>query len=130
MAPRPRDHSHRVGGYDVKLILRWLINAAALYVAVKLVPGIEASDTQAILIAAIVIGLINATLKPIAVLLTLPLTILTLGLFYLFVNGAMLYLAAALTPGFQLAGFGSAVLGAIVISVVGMLLGGLVEQDD
>jgi putative membrane protein len=119
-----------VGGYDVKLILRWLINAAALYVAVRLVPGIEASDTQAILIAAIVIGLINATLKPIAVLLTLPLTILTLGLFYLFVNGAMLYLAAALTPGFQLAGFGSAVLGAIVISVVGMLLGGLVEQDD
>ena len=81
----------------MKLILRWLINAAALYVAVKLVPGIEASDTQAILIAAIVIGLINATLKPIAVLLTLPLTILTLGLFYLCVNGAMLYLAAALT---------------------------------
>jgi putative membrane protein len=119
-----------VGGYDVKLILRWLINAAALYVAVKLVPGIEASDTQAILIAAIVIGLINATLKPIAVLLTLPLTIITLGLFYLCVNGAMLYLAAALTPGFQLAGFGSAVLGAIVISVVGMLLGGLVEKND
>ncbi len=87
----------------MKLILRWLINAAALYVAVKLVPGIEASDTQAILIAAIVIGLINATLKPIAVLLT---------------------------PGFQLAGFGSAVLGAIVISIVGMLLGGLVKQDD
>ncbi len=114
----------------MKLILRWLVNAAALYVAVKLVPGIEASDTQAILIAAIVIGLINATLKPIAVLLTLPLTVITLGLFYLLVNGAMLYLTAALTPGFELAGFGSAVLGAIVISIVGMLLGGLVREED
>jgi putative membrane protein len=114
----------------VKLILRWLINAAALYAAVKLVPGIEATDTQAILIAAVVIGLINATLKPIAVILTLPLTIVTLGLFYLCVNGAMLYLTAALTPGFRLAGFGSAVLGAIVISIVGMLLGGLVRKED
>lgn len=114
----------------MKLILRWLINAAALYVAVRIVPGIEASDTQAILIAALVIGLINATLKPLAVLLTLPLTVLTLGLFYLCVNGAMLYLTAALTPGFELAGFGSAVLGAIVVSIVGMLLGGLVEKAD
>ncbi|MCL7970494.1 MAG: phage holin family protein [marine benthic group bacterium] len=114
----------------MKLILRWLINAAALYVAVRIVPGIEATDTNAILIAAVVIGLINATLKPLAVLLTLPLTVLTLGLFYLVVNGAMLYLTAALTPGFQLAGFGSAVLGAIVISIVGMLLGGLVGDED
>lgn len=114
----------------MKLILKWLINAVALYVAVRLVPGIEATDTQAILIAALAIGLINATLKPIAVLLTLPLTIVTLGLFYLVVNGAMLYLAAALTPGFELAGFGSAVVGAIVISIVGMLLGGLVRDED
>jgi len=114
----------------VKLILRWLVNAVALYVAVKLVPGIEASSTQAILIAAIVIGLINATLKPIAVLLTLPLTIVTLGLFYLFVNGAMLYLTAALTPGFELAGFGSALVGAIVVSLVGMLLNSFLRDDD
>lgn len=114
----------------MRLILKWLVNAAALYVAVALVPGIEATDTRAILIAAVVIGLINATLKPIAVLLTLPLTILTLGLFYLCVNGAMLYLTAALTPGFELAGFGSAVLGAIVVSIVGMLLGGRVEKTD
>jgi putative membrane protein len=114
----------------VKLILRWLVNAAALYAAVALVPGIEARDYGSILIAAIVIGLINATLKPIAVLLTLPLTVLTLGLFYLLVNGAMLYLTAALTPGFELAGFGSAVLGAIVVSIVGMLLGGWVEKKD
>ena len=114
----------------MKLILRWLVNAAALYVAVRIVPGIEASDTQAILVAALVIGLINATLKPLAVLLTLPLTVVTLGLFYLCVNGAMLYVTAALTPGFELAGFGSAVLGAIVVSIVGMLLSGLVEKAD
>jgi putative membrane protein len=119
-----------VEGHAVKLILRWLVNAVALYVAVKLVPGIEASSTQSILIAAIVIGLINATLKPIAVLLTLPLTIVTLGLFYLFVNGAMLYLTAALTPGFELAGFGSALVGAIVVSLVGMLLNSFLRDDD
>ena len=114
----------------MKLIVRWLVNAAALYVAVALVPGIEATGARAILIAAVVIGLINATLKPIAVLLTLPLTVITLGLFYLCVNGAMLYLTAALTPGFRLAGFGSAVLGAIIVSIVGMLLGGWVEKKD
>ena len=114
----------------MKLIVRWLINAAALYVAVQIVPGIRAEDTGAILIAAVVIGLINATLKPIAVLLTLPLTILTLGLFYLIVNAAMLYLAAALTPGFELTGFGSAVVGGVVVSLVGMLLGGLAERTD
>jgi len=114
----------------VKLIVRWLVNAAALYVAVALVPGIEATGARAILIAAVVIGLINATLKPIAVLLTLPLTVITLGLFYLCVNGAMLYLTAALTPGFRLAGFGSAVLGAIIVSIVGMLLGGWVDKQD
>jgi putative membrane protein len=114
----------------VKLILKWLINAAALYAAVQLIPGIEAEGTGAILIAAVVIGLINATLKPLAVLLTLPLTVVTLGLFYLVVNGAMLYLAAALTPGLRLSGFGAAVLGAIVVSIVGMLLGGLVRDED
>lgn len=114
----------------MKLILKWLINAAALYAAVQLIPGIEAEGTGAILIAAVVIGLINATLKPLAVLLTLPLTVVTLGLFYLVVNGAMLYLAAALTPGLRLSGFGSAVLGAIVVSIVGMLLGGLVRDED
>ena len=60
----------------------------------------------------------------------LLLTIVTLGFFYLVVNGAMLYLAAALTPGLELAGFGSAILGAVVISIVGMLLGGLVRDED
>jgi putative membrane protein len=114
----------------MKLIVKWLINAAALYAAVSLIPGIEASSTRAILIAAVIIGLVNATLKPIAVLLTLPITLVTLGLFYLVVNGAMFYLVAALTPGLELAGFGSAVVGAIVMSIVGTLLSGLVKEDD
>jgi putative membrane protein len=114
----------------MKLIVKWLINAAALYAAVSLIPGIEASSTRAILIAAVIIGLVNATLKPIAVLLTLPITLVTLGLFYLVVNGAMFYLVAALTPGLELAGFGSAAVGAIVMSIVGTLLSGLVKEDD
>jgi putative membrane protein len=113
----------------LKLVLKWLINAAALYVAERLVPGIQVDDTGSLLLAAAVIGLVNAGLKPLAVVLTLPVTVLTLGLFYLVVNGAMLYLAAALTPGFELSGFGAAVLGALVMSIVAMLLSGIVDAE-
>jgi putative membrane protein len=112
----------------MKLVLRWLINAAALYVAAWVVPGIQVAGTGTLLLAALVIGLVNAVVKPLAVLLTLPITILTLGFFYLVVNGLMLYLAAALTPGFALSGFWAAFFGALVISVVGMLLSGIVSR--
>ena len=114
----------------MKFLVHWFVIAIALWVTAAILPGVEFESTTALAIGAIILGLVNALVRPILTLLTLPITILTLGLFYLCVNGAMLYLAAALTPGFELAGFGSAVLGAIVISIVGMLLGGLVEQDD
>ncbi len=112
------------------MILKWLITAASLYVAAWLVPGIEVLDTKALLLAALVIGLVNVFVKPLAVLLTLPLTFLTLGLFYLVVNGAMLYLAAAVSPGFELSGFGAAILGALVVSIVSGFLHGIVRRDD
>lgn len=109
----------------MRLVVSWLVNAAALWVATWIVPGIFVEGGGTLLLAALVIGLVNAVVKPVLVLLTLPITIVTLGLFYLVLNGLMLYLAAALTPGFELGGFLSALLGAVVISVVGMILHGL-----
>lgn len=110
----------------MRLVVSWLVNAAALWVATRIVSGISVEGGGTLLLAALVIGLVNAVVKPVLVLLTLPITIVTLGLFYLVLNGLMLYLAAALTPGFQLAGLLPAVLGAVVISVVGMILHGIV----
>lgn len=100
-------------------LLRTLVTAFALWAATRLVPGIVVDGTTSLLLAALVFGLVNATVRPIARLVSLPLTILTLGLFLLVINAAMLALAAALVPGFQLASFWAAFLGAIVVGVVG-----------
>lgn len=111
------------------ILTSWLVNAVALYVTAWLVPGIDVSGGFALLLAALVIGLVNAVVRPVAVVLTLPITVLTLGLFYLVLNGLLFYLAAALTPGFALAGFWSAVLGALVMSLVGMTIHALVSGE-
>ncbi len=103
-------------------IVNWLINAAALYVAARLIAGVTVADTEALLLAAFVIGLVNAIVKPILVVLTLPLTVLSLGLFYFVLNGLLLYLAAAITPRFELAGVGTAILAALVMSLVATFL--------
>ncbi len=114
----------------MRILVSWLVNAAALYVTAWLVPGILISGGLGpLLLAALVIGLINAVVRPVAVVLTLPITILTLGIFYLVLNGLLFYLAAAVTPGFALTGFWAAVLGALVMSVVGMVLHALVPGD-
>lgn len=111
-------------------LVNWLVTAVALYVTAMLVPGIVVGEGVApLLLAALIIGLVNAVLKPILVVLTLPITLLTLGLFYLILNAALFALAAALTPGFDLSGFGAAFLGAIVMSVVGMILHAIVPGD-
>jgi len=90
-----------------------------------MVPGIYVGSWAALLVAALVLGFANAVLRPLLVILTLPITVLTLGLFYLVVNGAVFALAAALVPGFRVASLGSAVVGALVVSVVSFLLGWL-----
>lgn len=111
----------------MEFLTTWLVNAAALYVTARLVPGILLQGGLGpLLLAALVIGLVNAVIRPVLALLTLPITILTLGLFALVLNGLLFYLAAALTPGFQLSGFWAAFLGAIVMSLVGMVLHALV----
>jgi putative membrane protein len=113
----------------MRLVINWLINAAALWFTAWLLPGISVEGTKALLLAALVIGLVNAIVKPVLVFLTFPITILTLGIFYLVLNGILFYLAAALTPGFSLSGFGAAFLGALVMSVVGLVLHGIVPGD-
>lgn len=113
----------------MKFIVNWLINAVALYVAASLIPGVVVEGAGSLLVAALVIGLVNAVIRPVLLLLTLPITVLTLGLFYFVLNGLMLYLAAALTPGFALAGLGSAIIGALVMSVVATLLHLFVKPD-
>jgi putative membrane protein len=108
-------------------LIHWLITAAALAVSARFVSGIEFTSTTVLLISALILGLVNAVVRPIMVILTLPITVLTLGLFYLIVNGAALALAAALVPGFRVASMGSAVLGALVVSIVSFLLGRILE---
>ena len=106
-------------------LLHWAIVAAALWVAAYLVPGVVVRSEPARRIAALVLGLVNALVRPVLTILTLPITILTLGLFYLVVNGAAFALAAAMVPGFDVAGFGSAVMGALLVSLVSWVLGAI-----
>lgn len=110
----------------MNLVIRWLLNAVALALTAWVVPGITVTGAVALIVAALVIGLLNALVKPILVVLTLPLTILTLGLFLLVLNALLFWLAAAVVPGFQVTGFLAALLGAIVMAVFGWVLAKLV----
>lgn len=104
------------------LLLIWLLTAVALLLTAYLVPGFEVRNFGAALIAALVVGLINAILRPILLLLTLPINLLTLGLFTFVINAALLKLAAALVPDFRIDGCISAILGAVVLTLVRILL--------
>ena len=106
----------------VGLLLHWAISAASLMIVAYLFSGIQLQGLGAALIAPIVIGLINATIGFILKIVTFPLTVLTLGIFWLIINALMLQLAAALVPGFFIASFWSAFFGAIVLSIVSMIL--------
>lgn len=115
----------------MKLLVRWLVNAAALWAAASLVPGIVVTGgLGSLLLAALVVGLLNALVKPVLVVLTLPLTVLSLGLFLLVLNGFLLWLAGVLVSGLHLEGFLAAVLGAVVMSVVGMVLHSILGDGD
>ena len=107
-------------------LIRWLINAAALAVAAYLLPGIAVADWQALLIAALILGLVNAIIKPVLKLVTCPLVVLTAGLFTLVINAAMLGLTAWLADnfdvGFTVDGIGTALLGALIVTIVSWAL--------
>lgn len=106
----------------MRMLLHWLITALAVWVTSRLVPGFDVSGASAALIAAVVIGLVNATIGLFLKIITFPLTIATLGLFWLVINALMLELASAFVPGFRIRGFFAAFLGAIVLSLINMLL--------
>jgi len=110
------------------LLVRLLVNAGALAAAAALLDGIRYDDVTSLLLAALAFGVVNAFVKPVVRLLSLPLILVTLGLFLLVVNALMLLLADAVAPGFEVDGFGTAVLGAIVISVVSWTLSALVPD--
>jgi len=106
-------------------LIHWLFTGIALAVTAHFVPGIVVTSTAALVFGALVLGLVNAIVRPVLVVLTLPITVLTIGFFYLVVNGVAFALAAGLVPGFAVASFGSSIIGALVVSVVSFFRTGL-----
>jgi putative membrane protein len=102
----------------MSFILRALIAALALWLATEWVPGLEVDGPGTLILAAVLLGVVNAFVRPVAVILTFPLTLVTLGLFLLVVNAAMLALVAALLPGMSISGFWAAFLAALLVSVI------------
>ncbi|HJW93753.1 MAG TPA: phage holin family protein [Thermoanaerobaculia bacterium] len=103
------------------LIVRWLLNTLALFIVVTLVPGFHYRTIATLAIAAAVLGLLNAIVRPILFVLTLPLTIVTLGLFLIVLNAIMLEITAWFVPGFRIDGFFWAVIGAIVLGLISLV---------
>ncbi len=112
----------------MELILVWILNAVALLVVAYLLPGITVASFGSALIAALVLGLLNTLVKPLLILLTLPITIVTLGLFLLVLNALVFWFAGSVLKGFQVSGFWWALLGAFVYSLVSGLLSRLLVQ--
>jgi putative membrane protein len=112
-----------------RFLIHWLITAVALGATARVVSGIHFASLTTLVLSGLVLGVVNAVVRPILVVLTLPITILTLGLFYLVVNGMAFALAAALVPGFTVSSFGAAVLGALGVGLVSWALGWLTRPN-
>ena len=112
----------------MKLIVRWLLLAAALLLVAYLYPGVSVTSFGAAMIAALVLGLLNTVVRPLLVLLTLPVTVLTLGLFLFVINALMFWAAASLLDGFNVNGFVAALVGSLIYSVCGMVIDAAVER--
>lgn len=110
-------------------LIHTLVLAVAIWITAAIVPGVQVTSWTALAVAALVLGLVNAIVRPILVILTLPLTVLTLGLFYLVVNGLAFGLAASLVPGFQIFSWTAAILGALLTSVLSWFIGIFVERS-
>ncbi|MBS0501871.1 MAG: phage holin family protein [Burkholderiaceae bacterium] len=104
------------------LILKWLLSACALLLIAYLYGGVQVASFGSALLAALVIGLLNAVLRPVLVVLTIPVTLLTLGLFLFVINALMFWAASGLLSGFHVNGFGAALLGSLMYSALGMLI--------
>lgn len=110
------------------MVLRLVINALSLLIVAYLLEGIEVESFVAALVAALVLGVVNAVIRPIVLIFTLPINLLTLGLFTFVVNAFLLYLVSQVVGGFGVAGFWSALLGAVLLSVISMILSRLVKR--
>ncbi len=107
----------------MNLIIRLIILIIAVYVASYIIPGIKIDSSQTLIVVSIVLGIINAFVKPVLVLLTFPLTVITLGIFLLILNGLLVILVGTIVPGFHVGGLFSAILFSIVVSLTSSLLG-------
>ena len=114
----------------MRLLLNWLLSGLAVWIVAHVVPGVYVSGPMSALIAALAIGFINATIGLLLKILTFPLTLVTLGLFWFVINALMLKFASALVPGFQVHGFLAAFVGAILLSLVNMMLKWLLHPAD
>lgn len=112
-----------------RFLINWLVIAVALWVTAYIIPGVEVSSWTALAIAAVVLGFVNAIVRPIFVILTLPITVLTLGLFYLVINGFTFLLVSKVVPGFSVSSFGWAILGALVVSLVSWFIGSFTSKN-
>jgi putative membrane protein len=112
----------------MKLIVRWLLLAAALLLVAYVYPGVAIKSFGAAMIAAFVLGLLNTFVRPLLVLLTLPVTLLTLGLFLFVINALMFWAAASLLDGFNVSGFGAALIGSLIYSLCGMVIDVAIER--
>jgi putative membrane protein len=111
----------------MKTLLRWFLLAAALLLVAHLYPGVTVTSFGSAMLAALVLGLLNALLRPILVLLTLPVTVLTLGLFLFVINALMFYFAAQLLSGLAVAGFFAALIGSLIYSLCGVVIDAALE---
>lgn len=112
--------------FPMNILLRWLISAAAIFVVPYIVPGVTVSNFWNAIVAALVIGLINVLVRPVLVILTLPVNILSLGLFTLVINAVLFWFASSIVKGFDVAGFGAAFLGALAYWLIAWLGNALV----
>jgi len=113
----------------MNIFVRWIINAVALILIARFVPGIELSGWYAAFIVALVLGIINVVLRPILLFLTLPLNIVTLGLFTLVINGLLFWFAGSIVKGFDVGGFGVAFIGALLMSLINIAAHSIFKQD-
>ena len=114
----------------MRLVLLWILNAVALLTVAYVMPSIHVASFASALLAALVLGLINAVLRPLLVLLTLPVTLLSLGLFIFVLNGLMFWLAGSLLEGFVVSGFWPAVFGSLLYSIVSWALSSLLPDGN
>ena len=112
----------------MKLLARWLLLAAALLLVAHLYPGVVVAGFGSALIASLVLGLLNTLVRPLLVLLTLPVTLLTLGLFLFVINALLFWAAASILAGFHVTGFAAALIGSVIYSLCGMVIDRAVER--